>query len=70
MQILSKLLLIFIFFLFKDSSNDILSRGVFVVVVVSSLFNSAFYDNMLGLFIVILVCLSSQDKFAESIEIK
>jgi O-antigen ligase len=60
----------FLFFLFKDSSNDILSRGVFVVVVVSSLFNSAFYDNMLGLFIVILVCLSSQDKFIESIEIK
>ena len=60
----------FLFFLFKDSRNDILSRGVFVVVVVSSLFNSAFYDNMLGLFIVILVCLSSQDKFIESIEIK
>ena len=60
----------FLFYLFKDSRGDILSRGVFVVVAVSSLFNSAFYDNMLGLFIVILVCLSSQDKFRESTEIE
>jgi len=60
----------FLFFLFNDSRNNILLRGVFLIVVISSLFNSAFYDNMLGLFLVIIVCLSSQDKFRGPIEIK
>ena len=60
----------FLFFLFNDSRNNILLRGVFLVVVISSLFNSAFYDNMLGLFLVIIVCLTSQDKYRGSIEIK
>ena len=60
----------FLYFLFKDTKNDILSRGTVIVVVISSIFNSAFYDNMLGLFLVILICLITQEKFSKSIEVK
>ena len=46
-----------LFFLFKDSKKCIFCRGVFIVVLFSSIFNSAFYDNMLGLFLTIIVSL-------------
>ncbi|MAZ79224.1 MAG: hypothetical protein CMD72_00560 [Gammaproteobacteria bacterium] len=44
-------------------SVGILSKGVIIVVVLSSVFNSAFHDNMLGLFLVLIISLFYQNKF-------
>ena len=56
------LFLLFILYLIKESSG-VLSIGVLVLVIISSTFNSAFYDNMLGLFLVIIISLLYQKKF-------
>ncbi|MBT6754611.1 MAG: O-antigen ligase family protein [Gammaproteobacteria bacterium] len=41
--------------LLRYSKNNIFAQGITVVVIVSSIFNSAFYDNMLGLFLIIII---------------
>ena len=48
-------------YLIKESSG-VLSIGASVLVIISSTFNSAFYDNMLGLFLVIIISLLYQKK--------
>jgi len=48
--------------LYKDSSKSFLTQGVFVTVLISSLFNSAFYDNILGIFLVVIIGVSYQRK--------
>ena len=56
-------LLFFIMFLislFKYRENNFIVYGVFTTVVISSLFNSAFYDNILGIFLIIIISLSFQ----------
>ena len=45
----------FLILLSRDSKNNIFAQGITVVVIVSSIFNSAFYDNMLGLFLIIII---------------
>lgn len=49
------LFIIFHYYLFKDSRNNLLNLGIATTVLVSSIFNSAFYDNMLGLFLVLII---------------
>ena len=56
------LFLLFLLYLIKESAG-VLSIGASVLVIISSIFNSAFYDNMLGLFLVILISLLYQNKF-------
>ena len=51
----SILFLGFLVLLSRDSKNNIFAQGITVVVIVSSIFNSAFYDNMLGLFLIIII---------------
>tara|TARA_B110000008_G_scaffold207679_1_gene206484 strand:- start:16055 stop:17278 length:1224 start_codon:yes stop_codon:yes gene_type:complete len=41
--------------LLRYSKNNIFAQGITVVVIISSIFNSAFYDNMLGLFLIIII---------------
>ncbi len=53
----------FIFFLFRDASNHILPFGIAITVFISSIFNSAFYDNMLGLFLIIIISLLYQNNY-------
>ena len=36
-------------------NNHILPFGIAITVFISSVFNSAFYDNMLGLFLIIII---------------
>lgn len=58
-------LLLFCGFLYSliSESIGILSKGVITVVILSSVLNSAFYDNMLGLFLVLIISLFFQNKF-------
>ncbi len=56
------LFLLFMLYLIKESSG-VLTIGVSVLVIISSTFNSAFYDNMLGLFLVIIISLLYQKEF-------
>jgi len=56
------LFVMFLFSLYKESSSSFLAQGVFITVLISSLFNSAFYDNILGIFLVILIGVSYQSK--------
>ena len=49
------LFIIFHYYLFKDSRSNHLNLGIAITVLVSSIFNSAFYDNMLGLFLVLII---------------
>ena len=42
-----------------------MSVATSILVIVSSLFNSVFYDNMIGLFLVIIIGLFYKSKFAE-----
>ena len=56
------LYLAFIFYLFTEARKDTLSIGIVSMVPITSLFNSAFYDNMLGLFLVIALCLTQESK--------
>jgi hypothetical protein len=51
----SILFLGFLVSLSRDSKNNIFAQGITVVIIVSTIFNSAFYDNMLGLFLIIII---------------
>ena len=57
-------LLSFIVFLYYliNSSSSTMSIATSIVVVVSALFNSVFYDNMLGLFLIIIISLFFKHK--------
>ena len=57
-------LLSFILFLYYlgSSSANIMSIATSLIVVVSALFNSVFYDNMLGLFLIIIISLFFRNK--------
>jgi len=52
----------FLISLYKENSKSFLLQGVFMTVLISSLFNSAFYDNILGIFLVIIIGVSHQSK--------
>ena len=56
------LFVMLLFSLYKESANSFLAKGVFITVLISSLFNSAFYDNILGIFLVILIGVLYQSK--------
>ena len=56
------LFIIFHYYLFKDSRNNLLNLGIATTVLVSSIFNSAFYDNMLGLFLVLIISILYKNK--------
>ncbi len=51
----------FISFLLYENKNNLLGIAVAITVLVSSIFNSAFYDNMLGLFLVLIICLAQKN---------
>lgn len=52
---------IFLYLLFINCKS-LLSVATFIIVLISSLFNSVFYDNMLGLFLIILISLFYKNK--------
>ena len=53
--------IVFLYYLINSSSSAI-SIATSLVVVVSALFNSVFYDNMLGLFLIIIISLFFKHK--------
>ena len=55
--------ILFIYSLYKESRENILAGGVFIIISVSSIFNSAIYDNVLGLFIILSISLFYQKCF-------
>tara|TARA_B100000989_G_C19431246_1_gene423155 strand:- start:274 stop:795 length:522 start_codon:yes stop_codon:yes gene_type:complete len=57
------LYIFFLYELFKDSRKKFLSTGAFVIVLISSFFNALFYDNVFGLFMVIVISLVYQKEF-------
>lgn len=59
------LYILFLFTLLKESKNKFLASGAFVIILVSSFFNSALYDNVFGLFLVIIISLVYQKEFNE-----
>ena len=60
------LLSFFIFlYLLLTCPGGIMSVATSILVIVASLFNSVFYDNMIGLFLVIIIGLFYKSKFAE-----
>ena len=59
------LYILFLYSLFKDGNNKFLSFGVFIILTVSSFFNSALYDNVFGLFIVLIISLAYQKELNE-----
>lgn len=61
--------LLFVFSQFRRGNKFIFSNGIFITVLLSCAFNSAFYDNMLGIFLVIVIALSNQDNINKSIGI-
>lgn len=58
------LYILFLYSLFKKS-NCFLGSGAFVIIFISSFFNSALYDNVFGLFIVLILSLVYQKEFYE-----
>ena len=50
----------FLYFLFRNSGREVLYLGIALTVFISSIFNSAFYDNMLGLFLIIIISILYQ----------
>ena len=52
---------IFLYLLFANN-NGPMSFATFIIVFISSVFNSVFYDNMIGLFLVILISLTYKVK--------
>ena len=57
------LYILFLYSLFKEAKNKFLGVGVFVIISISSFFNSALYDNVFGLFIVLIISLVYQKDF-------
>lgn len=55
--------ILFLYQLFKESKMKFLSFGVFAIVLISSFFNSVFYDNVFGLFLVMAISLVYQEEF-------
>lgn len=51
----------FIYLLIKDLSHNLIGKSVIIIVVISSLFNSLFYDNVMGLFAVLIISLAMQN---------
>ena len=64
------LFLLFLKSLYTTDKKSLFSNIVFLTVFLSCLSNSVFYDNILGIFIIILICLSSQEKFIKLLEVK
>ena len=54
--------LLLLLFLFIECRKSTTSLAIFFIIFISSCFNSLFYDNILGLFGIILICLSMADK--------
>jgi O-antigen ligase len=50
----------FIYLLIKDFYRTEIGRSVIIIVIISSLFNSLFYDNVMGLFAVLIISLAMQ----------
>jgi len=59
------LYILFLYSLFKEARKRYLAIGAFVIIFVSSFFNSVFYDNVFGLFIVIMLSLVYQKNYLE-----
>ena len=59
------LYILFLYSLFKEARKKYLAIGAFVIIFVSSFFNSVFYDNVFGLFIVIMLSLVYQKNYLE-----
>ena len=57
------LYLLFIYSLFKESRKNFLVSGVFVINFASSIFNFSYYDNVLGLFLILSISLFYQKYF-------
>ena len=57
------LYILFLYSLFKEAKNKFLGFGVFIIISISSFFNSALYDNVFGLFIVLIISLVYQKDF-------
>ena len=47
----------FIYLLIKDFSHTLIGKSVIIIVIISSLFNSLFYDNVMGIFAVLIISL-------------
>ena len=47
-------------FYIKDFSRTDIGKSVITIIVISSLFNSLFYDNVMGLFAVLIISLAMQ----------
>ena len=54
--------LCFIYFLIKDTYHSNNGKAVIIIVVVSCLFNSLFYDNVMGIFAVLIISFAMQRK--------
>ena len=48
----------FIYLLIKDSYRTEVGKSVITIIIISSLFNSLFYDNVMGLFAVLIISLT------------
>jgi len=59
------LYILFLYSLFKEAKNKFLGFGVFIIISISSFFNSALYDNVFGLFIVLIISLVYQKDLNE-----
>ncbi len=55
--------LTFFSYLLLESRKNVFNIGIVVTIFIASIFNSAFYDNMLGLFLIIILCLVQKTKF-------
>ena len=59
------LYILFLYSLFKESKRKYLASGVFVIIFISSFFNSVIYDNVFGLFVILMICVVHQKEFDE-----
>ena len=48
----------FIYLLINDSYRTEIGKSVIIIIIISSLFNSLFYDNVMGLFAVLIISLA------------
>lgn len=54
--------LIFLINLYRAASGNFLIKSIFIIIIISSLFNSLLYDNVSGLFTIILIVLGLRNK--------
>ena len=52
----------FIYFLIKDIFYTDIGKSVIIIIITSSLLNSIFYDNVLGIFSVLIISFAMQKK--------